>query len=502
MQNLDLEFIKDVLSKYSKNIDLPLILLNQYGDEIYETSNFPFFCKIIRNQRNGKNLCVLCHKLEVKNNKACFNCPAGLINIQVPLSINSQRLGTLVLCSLFHEKNTDLLEKISNETGLEKEELLDEMSKLNPITKQTMNLHLSNLRTFAEILPNIALQRTTSEKSNKQLEIIHKITNLVNSTLDYTKILKQVINFVIQFNSVDLCSVTLLEGNTIKRFLRDSKEMPENYSRFENKLVAELVREKRIKQIDYITLDPKFKSDAGFNVYNALIMLPIEHLGKILGTMTVYSDKIEKLKKDKELFEIIATQFALAVTNAKQFEEIKEMAITDKLTELYNRRHFMQILKQEVARAQRFQNPLSVGMIDIDFFSHYNNTNGHPAGDKILTELSRLLKQTIRSTDTIGRYGGEEFIIIFPETKPNEVNELGKRLVRAVDEYNFHLQEKQPHNNLTISLGMFTAIDGSVSADDMIKEADKSLYEAKRQGRNRMISKMLVKKGMQPIDVS
>jgi diguanylate cyclase (GGDEF)-like protein len=124
-------------------------------------------------------------------------------------------------------------------------------------------------------------------------------------------------------------------------------------------------------------------------------------------------------------------------------------------------------------------------MIDVDHFKAVNDEHGHPAGDAVLRELSRLLKEQVRTVDSIGRYGGEEFVVLLPHTPTDEAHQTADRLRRSVDTHAFRHGEKALH--VTVSVGVATYPgDGIASAEDLIREADKALYRAKQSGRNQV----------------
>lgn len=169
--------------------------------------------------------------------------------------------------------------------------------------------------------------------------------------------------------------------------------------------------------------------------------------------------------------------------------KIAEMAITDELTELYNRRYFFSKLQVELSRAKRHHYPISCLLIDIDFFKMVNDTYGHPAGDKVLREVAGLLKGSCRISDTIARYGGEEFIQFLPETEAQGAGLLAEKL-RALVESHLIQVDSTHQLQITISIGVvsFSAEELAQinTADQIIHPVDLALYQAKKNGRNRV----------------
>lgn len=174
-----------------------------------------------------------------------------------------------------------------------------------------------------------------------------------------------------------------------------------------------------------------------------------------------------------------------------EHKKLLEQTITDQLTGLHNFRYFQDFFKNELSRSARHETPFSLLLIDIDYFKHYNDTNGHQMGNLVLKDASARMKESLRREDFIARYGGEEFIIVLPETpKPGAVR-AAERIRLEVEHYEFPMGEKQPNKRLTISIGGTSFPRGGdfskpVVAKQLVEEADKALYEAKKKGRNRV----------------
>jgi diguanylate cyclase (GGDEF)-like protein len=182
---------------------------------------------------------------------------------------------------------------------------------------------------------------------------------------------------------------------------------------------------------------------------------------------------VESLKRNKEELE-------------KLNEILRDMAIRDGLTGLYNHRYFYEVLTKEIDRATRHGHVFSLIFIDVDFFKRYNDSHGHLEGDKVLRELASIFQNRLRKTDLIARYGGEEFIILLPETHKNVAKIVAEEIRKMVEEHPFQGEEVQPMGALTISLGVALFPEDGSDIDSLIKSADGSLYEAKNTGRNKV----------------
>ncbi|MBN7769866.1 sensor domain-containing diguanylate cyclase [Marinobacter daepoensis] len=174
----------------------------------------------------------------------------------------------------------------------------------------------------------------------------------------------------------------------------------------------------------------------------------------------------------------------LDISDRKKLEcELEAMATRDSLTGVLNRRECSRVLDEELARASRYQRPLALLWIDFDHFKEINDTWGHAAGDLALCSISRLLEESVRSVDALGRFGGEEFVIILPEMDVREAGETAERLRQRVSDHAVVLESGQTIH-LTISTGVAVFPDHGETLDALCAAADKAMYWAKKRGRN------------------
>lgn len=201
-------------------------------------------------------------------------------------------------------------------------------------------------------------------------------------------------------------------------------------------------------------------------------------------------NKLELLARVKSLLRIKHLHDELE-RKIKELEstqkKLYQLAITDGLTELFNYRYFNEQLVHELSRAKRHNLNVSVAMLDIDYFKHYNDTHGHPAGDKVLKTIAHLLRSNIRKIDVAARYGGEEFALILIETKKTSAAIVAKKIEKLIEDYPFTNKETQPNGKITISMGVASYPEDTQDPERLVTIADKRLYKAKAQGRNRVV---------------
>ncbi|MGH7273337.1 MAG: GGDEF domain-containing protein, partial [Nitrospiria bacterium] len=194
---------------------------------------------------------------------------------------------------------------------------------------------------------------------------------------------------------------------------------------------------------------------------------------------------------DRQLLNAIATYAMVAIERSEFYrrsEELKKISITDSLTGLLNRRYFQERLAEELERSKRHKLPLSLIIMDIDDFKHFNDRYGHLAGDEALRTAARSLRNSIRTIDVAARYGGEEFTVILPQTTKQDAMVIAERFCREIENVNFHPETfQQAPTKLTVSLGLASYPDDATQLHDLIKLADTALYAAKAKGKNRVV---------------
>ena len=186
----------------------------------------------------------------------------------------------------------------------------------------------------------------------------------------------------------------------------------------------------------------------------------------------------------------LSDQSGQALENAVKLRQMRDLAVIDELTGLYNRRYFQKALARETQRARRYDRPLTVAIMDLDHFKKFNDTCGHPAGDRALAAVGEILRTSLREVDIVARHGGEEFAVILPETSPAETNGTKapfpflERLRQRIEDASFEGQEKLPSGNLTVSIGVACFPSDADTAEDLFQKADDALYASKGHGRN------------------
>ena len=339
-------------------------------------------------------------------------------------------------------------------------------------------------------IENIRLQKEIKDEL-KEHALIYKINNLISSTLDLEAVLIKIVKLIRKYFNYLICDVLLLD------------EQKENlYIAAADGYLAESRRNIWIKLGEGITGQvaatgkPLLVTDVTkFEGYicsvkevRSEVAVPLKVKNELIGVFNVESKRLNAFdKQDIRLLSILSTPVAIAIQNARLHQQMKNLAITDELTGLYNFRCLQDRLKEEVKRAQRYERPLALIMADIDYFKEFNDAYGHPEGNIVLKILADILKVSVREVDIVGRYGGEEFIIILPEASKEEAREIAERIRKKVERYKFINNKDHPDKTkLTLSLGVTSCFQEPITPEGLIYKVDQALYQAKRKGRNRV----------------
>jgi diguanylate cyclase (GGDEF)-like protein/putative nucleotidyltransferase with HDIG domain len=223
----------------------------------------------------------------------------------------------------------------------------------------------------------------------------------------------------------------------------------------------------------------------------SIVYLPLNIKDHSIGCLIVASHKPNAYSRSQiKLLERVALQIASPVENAQLYIQVEQRSRIDELTGLFNRRHFEERLKEEIARHSRYGSEFSIFMLDLDNFKNYNDVYGHPAGDLLLNQIGKIIKSSIRSVDQAFRYGGDEFVAILPETTTEDAYVVAERFREKITE-----EMERQTIAITCSIGLASYPSDGVIAGELIDVADTTLYYAKRTGGNRtyLSSKILPK---------
>jgi len=325
--------------------------------------------------------------------------------------------------------------------------------------------------------------------------LVADITAVNRQIGDLDRALEEIVRAFVRRSSATRCSVLLLdEAHATIRVakavgLPDATERPpvavgEGLAGRVAKTGAPLVAP------DVNRLEGDGATDASYRTRSCLLV-PLRAPRGVIGVVCVADNADGSAFGDEDLETLLplAEQCAQSVDNALQFRQMRDLATIDELTGVGNRRHFQRMLERELKRAERYGRRMTLALFDVDHFKKYNDSCGHPAGDRALATIGRLLRESLRDVDIVARYGGEEFAVILPETAPRPGDGAGpypflERLRARVETEAFPGEEALPSGKLTLSGGVASFPDDGKTAEELVQAADRALYLSKDRGRN------------------
>lgn len=240
--------------------------------------------------------------------------------------------------------------------------------------------------------------------------------------------------------------------------------------------------------VNDVHADPRFadRFDKASSFHTkSILCVPLAFKGRTLGVIELVNGEGDGpfSPEDLRILGTVAEFSAIAIENAQNFHKVEELTVLDDHTGLFNSRHLKRQLEQEVTRATRFGHPVSLIFFDLDRFKLVNDTYGHQAGSRVLFEIGKLLLGTLRSTDVPVRYGGDEFVILLPETSKDQAVEAAKRVGREIAARPFSADRPYGPLRLTGSFGVASFPDDATEADELLRKADEAMYRVKAERR-------------------
>ncbi len=336
------------------------------------------------------------------------------------------------------------------------------------------NGNLQNLQGFiTNITERKQTEQALDEERNK-LKNLHEAVDLLQQKDTEEAMLQTAVEVVEKMLDLELCAISILEGKYLVPRANSEDLGSDETVKFK---VGEGIAGKTIDQGETIWGDDvrNFPEAKPTNEeFRGFISVPLGDLGNL---QIISKEKGSFTERDVELVEILAGHLQEELKRIRLEEDLRQQAIRDPLTDLYNRRYFNETLEKEVQKVKRYDGLLSFLMFDIDSFKKVNDRYSHQTGDKVLQELANLLKDNVRSADTVVRYGGDEFLVMMPETE-EEVKEVVSRLKQSLDQWND--QNNLIDFRLSLSMGVsHWRPNQDRDVEETLKEADRRMYEDK-----------------------
>ncbi|MBI2457436.1 MAG: sensor domain-containing diguanylate cyclase [candidate division NC10 bacterium] len=338
-----------------------------------------------------------------------------------------------------------------------------------------------------------AENRTLREKV-AELHTFLNLSKTLSATLNMEELFRLALHLIGRSLHVDAYSLMLLDEAGDRLVVKAAFGLPEDGGPGLTLRLGEGISG-LVAQTGQAMLVPDASAESRFleqecfpQQHGSFICVPLRIKGReVIGVLNAQKPEPHGFSLgDMDLFQAVANQVAAALENAQLYQRTKELSARDDLTGLFNRRHFFENLEKEIQRARRYRRVFSLLMLDLDDFKGYNDSHGHLRGDEALKEVARLLLANSRRADVVGRFGGEEFVVLLPEINKQGAAVVAEKMRAAVEQYAFFGRESQPGGRLTVTLGLVTYPVDSEEGLELVDLADRALYAGKQQGGNRV----------------
>ena len=338
----------------------------------------------------------------------------------------------------------------------------------------------------------MSLPATDQDRQFPELNIFHDVAKALTSSLDLDTILQTIMEKLAAYFQPAAWSLLLLDeaskefyyaaavgeacekANVLR--LETGETLAEWVTRYGQPLViADVNRDPRVQRSS--------KNDNFFADECSVVCVPVRTGGKILGIIQLMGVDMLLYARNEVLLQTLADYAAIAIENARAVQRIQELSITDDCTGLYNARHLFPVLSEEVHRSQRFGYEFSLLFLDLDHFKHINDQYGHLVGSKLLAQVGQTLRNNLRLVDSAFRYGGDEFVILLPQTSKEAALLVARRLT-AVFHTSPWLSGATPDISLRASIGIAAYPMDAITPQAIVQFADEMMYQVKQAGRD------------------
>jgi len=331
--------------------------------------------------------------------------------------------------------------------------------------------------------------RERLKEQDRETALLNRLTSIITSSMSIQMIFEGFAQELKKAADIDWATIAVVDGNELCFMVLSSTIgsawQPGERIPLEGTATEVVCRDRQAVYESDLKRDHRFSTWQSHLQQGILsvVYLPLNVTDRTIGSLILASRKPNAYSRGQiELLEKVALQIAPSIENAQLYARLEQRSRSDELTGLFNRRYFEERLREELSRHSRYGDVFSIFMIDLDDFKAYNDVYGHPAGDVLLSQIGRIVRNSIRNVDQAFRYGGDEFVVILPQTARDSAYVVAERVRRQIAE---EMQEKA--TNVTCSIGLASYPADGVVTNELVDVADTALYHAKRTGGNRIL---------------
>ncbi|MEK7267138.1 MAG: diguanylate cyclase, partial [Nitrospirota bacterium] len=332
--------------------------------------------------------------------------------------------------------------------------------------------------------------RQELDTAKKEIEFFEDVGKTLTSSLELNKILVAVMRKTKEIIGAEAWSVLVVDETTGDLvFERADTKKVEKYRLKPGEGIAGWVAQEGIPVIvPDVSLDKRFCSRMDKQTHfktRSLMCVPIKSQGRVIGVLEVVNKVTGEpfTKEDLNLLMRLVDQAALTIERTTLYQKMAELVVTDDLTKLFNTRYLNRTIETEIQRSNRYKTSISLIFIDIDHFKNINDQYGHLIGSKLLVEMGQLIIKGLRGIDIVARYGGDEFVVVLPQTPPKASVQIAERIRKSVEQNTF-LKKEGYALKMTASFGVASYPESAKTKEDLIRLADEAMYRVKNTTRN------------------
>ena len=329
------------------------------------------------------------------------------------------------------------------------------------------------------------------------LKGILNVAQVVVSSLDLDEVLQNILHSAMTVMDMPAGTIALYDVDSCQLELRAHAGLSEKFVALDrwrvkpSGLTHEILERGELFIINDTEREDFFNNPLAIEEgIRSLIAVPLKIQQRMIGVLYLDDFKPREFATEKlELLSVLTSFATMSIDHARLHEWTLQLACTDGLTGLYNHRQFIKVFAEEVARACRYDKALSIILFDVDDFKKFNDAFGHPNGDIVLREIATMLRELLRDCDTVFRYGGEEFVVLLPETPLSEATKVAERIRIFIETESprFLTQITKTHG-VTVSVGVASLPGDGSDTGSLLKSVDDLMYQAKREGKNKVYS--------------